>query len=236
MKLELSGLRLARPDFSLEVDLALEGNVLGLFGPSGSGKTTLLNLIAGLTPPDAGRIALDGIALTDGATRLHRPPRARGIGYVPQDLALFPHVSVRDNLLYGAGETPRHGSGVTLDTVVDVLEMVPLLTRRVPDLSGGEKQRVALGRALMARPKLLLLDEPLTGLDRALRERALDLLARIDREFHIPMIVVSHVPEEMVRLDPWLVVLENGRVTRTGAARRLFEETLEPRLRLRPTP
>jgi molybdate transport system ATP-binding protein len=197
---------LALPGFHLVIDAAFDSPVTGIWGPSGAGKTTILELIAGLRHPAAGRITFDGQVLSDVAAGWALAPRRRRIGYVPQDLALFPHLSVEANLAYGR----RFPAGLEPGPVVDLLEIRSLLSRRVPDLSGGEKQRVALGRALLAAPRLLLLDEPLASLDRALRAKILPALRRIRDELHIPIIYVSHEPFELEALCDEIICIENG--------------------------
>lgn len=234
MILELSQLAWSSGNFDLKVDARAEGTVIGLFGPSGSGKTSLLDLIAGLRRPAAGAIRLDGTTLTDLAAGVDLPARKRGIGYVPQDLALFPHLTTRRNVLYGVIGKPIEHPTLTLQHVMQVLELKPLQQRAITTLSGGEQRRVALARALMSRPRLLLLDEPLSGLDDALKDKTLDLLKRVREEFNVPMIYVSHAPEEVTALCDRLIVLEAGRVLRAGTPAELFEEAVEPRLKLRP--
>jgi molybdate transport system ATP-binding protein len=189
-------------EFSIEVTLELHARTTALTGPSGAGKTTLLELIAGLRKPRSGRISVHERVLTDGEVFV--PPRDRRIGYVPQDDALFPHLSVRQNVLYGARADN--------DDVIEVLELAPLLDRGVQRLSGGERKRVALARALFTRPDLLLLDEPLAGIDPALRERVLTYLVRVRDEFAVPTIYVTHHIEEARRLCEEVVVMERGRV------------------------
>lgn len=185
MKLALRGLRLPLPHFTLEADVELKGRVAGLFGASGAGKTSLLELIVGLRWPTEGSVHLEGRLLADAEARRFVPPEGRRIGYVPQDGALFPHLSVKQNLLYGA----RNGNGAgRLGEIAAVLEIAPLLDRAIAGLSGGERQRVALGRALLAAPELLLLDEPFAGVDRPLRGRILPVLARIRDELKVPML------------------------------------------------
>jgi len=220
VRLELAGIRLPLQPFTLEVEATLAAAASGICGPSGAGKTSLLELIAGLRRPAAGRVTLDGEVLTDIRTDKARgvflPARHRRIGYVPQDGALFPHLSVRGNLLYGR----RHGE--MPDAVVEVLGLGPLLERGIRQLSGGERRRVALGRALAAGPRLLLLDEPLSGLDGALRERVLGHLRMVRDELGVPMLYVSHDLNELAALCTELLVIERGRVVAHGPAAELL--------------
>jgi molybdate transport system ATP-binding protein len=214
MQLLLQNISLPLAEFVLEVNLELSCQVTAIFGASGAGKTSLLDLIAGLRRPASALIQLDGRALTDTARGLALPPRRRGIGYVPQDLALFPHLSVRQNLLYGCKAAPRDGSLFSFEHVAAVLEIQPLAGRSVTALSGGEKQRVALARALLTSPKLLLLDEPLASLDGALKARIIPYLARVRNEFRVPMLYVSHDRQEVQALCDEVVELERGKVLR----------------------
>jgi molybdate transport system ATP-binding protein len=212
MKLLLKNISLPLEDFVLEINVELSSQVTAIFGPSGAGKTSLLDLIAGLRRPQSALIQLEDRVLTDTACGLVLPPRARGIGYVPQDLALFPHFSVRKNLLYGRKEAAAGGSLFSYEHVAAVLEIEPLACRSVAELSGGEKQRVALARALLASPKLLLLDEPLASLDAALKTKIMGYLARVRDEFHVPMLYVSHDRREIQALCDEVVELERGQV------------------------
>lgn len=220
--------------FTLEVELASRARAIGVFGASGAGKTSFLEALAGWRRPASGYVRVEGRELFDRSRELDVPPRARGIGYVPQDLALFPHLTVRRNILYGVIGKPKEHPTVTLQHVVQVLELKSLQQRPITTLSGGEQRRVALARALLSRPRLLLLDEPLSGLDDALKEKTLELLQRVRAEFGVPMIFVSHAPEEIRALCDRVIVMEGGRVLREGAPAELFEGSVEPRLRLRP--
>jgi len=205
-----------RGDFVLDAAFAVdEPGVTALFGPSGAGKSTLVHAIAGLLRPDAGHVRLDGESLFDGATGRFVPARRRAIGYVFQDGRLFPHLNVRDNLLFGARRTRRRGA-IDLDGVVELLALAPLLARRPRALSGGERQRVALGRALLAAPRLLLLDEPLSALDAGLKAEILPFLAAVRDEARVPMVYVSHAIEEVSRLADTLVLMEAGGVRAAG--------------------
>ncbi|HKW28132.1 MAG TPA: molybdenum ABC transporter ATP-binding protein [Verrucomicrobiae bacterium] len=221
MSLLLKNISLPLAGFTLEVDIEARNRVTAVFGPSGAGKTSLLDLIAGLRTAHSAFIQLDQTVLADTAKNVFVPTRRRGIGYVPQDLALFPHLSVRQNLLYG--QHPRAtGPWFTLEHVAEVLEIQPLVARSVTELSGGEKQRVALARALLASPRLLLLDEPLASLDVALKEKIIPYLARVRDEFRIPMLCVTHDRFEALTLADELVVLVHGKVMQTGPVADVF--------------
>lgn len=233
MTLALSLLRLPLGAFTLELDAALTGRVTAIFGASGAGKTSLLELIAGLRRPAAGAIRLDDIPLTDVAAGTFVRPEHRAIGYVPQEGALFPHLSVRKNLLYGSASSRPRPAALTLDHVAAVLEITPLLDREIASLSGGEKQRVALGRALLAAPGLLLLDEPLAGLDAPLRARLLPYLVRVRDEFAIPMLYVTHSPDEVMALCDDVLVLTAGRLTARGRPAELYQPSSHPRYEFR---
>jgi len=203
---------LVQGSFALRVAARVTARTAALFGPSGAGKTTILDAIAGLRVPRSGRIAVDERVLFSSAERVNLPPRERRIGYVTQDVALFPHMNVRSNLMYG-----RHpGSSPDLSRVLQMLEIEPLVNRRVGQLSGGERQRVALGRALMSGPSLLLLDEPLAAVDVALRRRILPYLERIRDELHVPIVYVSHDPDEVRRLADHVLLIDRGRVVAAG--------------------
>jgi molybdate transport system ATP-binding protein len=195
--------------FTLEIHERLAGRVTALFGPSGAGKTTILDAIAGLRRPTAGSIAIDSRLLFDTAAGLDLPPHRRHVGYVAQDVALFPHMTVRQNVLYGR----RDGQKLALETVAAMLEIADLLDRRVPQLSGGERQRVAVARALMSAPQVLLFDEPLAAVDVERRRRIWPYLERVRDELAVPIVYVTHDPVEVDRLADHVVHIENGRVT-----------------------
>jgi molybdate transport system ATP-binding protein len=185
---------------------------LALFGPSGSGKTSVLEAIAGIRAPQAGRIAIDARVLLDTDAGIDVPARRRGVGYVPQDALLFPHLDVRRNVLYA---TPDG----TLDAdaaLVDLLDLGPLLDRDVASLSGGERQRVALARALCAKPSVLLLDEPLAAVDLGRRRAIVSALTRIRDELAVPLVYVTHAPDEAAAIADHALVLEQGHVVATG--------------------
>lgn len=202
--------------FSVDVAFASEGRVTGLFGPSGSGKTSLVSMIAGLMTPDRGVISVDGEALDDTTRRFHVAVHRRRIGYVFQDARLFPHLDVRRNLDYG-----RRMNRLTRDVAQEkrlgeMLNIGHLLDRRPGQLSGGERQRVALGRALLAQPRLLLLDEPLGSLDEDRKAEILPYLMLLRDEAGVPMVYVSHDPDELRQLASHIVMLKRGRVAAFG--------------------
>ena len=207
-------LRLALDRFSLDVDFTSSARSIGIFGPSGAGKTSLLECVGGLRRAQAGRIEVAGRVLFDAATGVDVPLSERGVGYVPQDGLLFPHWTVEQNLR--AAALGRGVSQDSLATAIRVLELGDLLTRDVSTCSGGERQRVALGRALASSPDLLLLDEPLGALDRPLRRRILPYLVRAATEFALPMLFVSHDPTEVQAVCDEVVVIEQGRVVAQG--------------------
>ena len=216
MKLQLNTLRLALPQFTLSVDVELTQVCTAIYGPSGAGKTSLLDVIAGLRQPQSARIALAGTVLTDTNASIALPVRERGIGYLPQDLALFPHLSVRENVEFGATRSVTNGSRVDHARVLEVLEIEALLQRSIADLSGGERQRVALARALMSSPRLLLLDEPLASLDTALKQRIIPYLVRLRDEFQIPTLYVTHDADEVRALCGDVLVLNRGAIIARG--------------------
>ena len=183
-------------EFTLIVSDAAEVEVLGLFGPSGSGKTSLLEAIAGIRRPDAGEIRIGNRILFSSSKRIDVPARERHIGYVPQDALLFPNLDVTGNINYGK-RGPDAQDEEQFVALAAILDLQALLDRRVQMLSGGEKQRVAIARALMTRPSILLLDEPLAGVDRERREVILPYILRIRRELHVPLIYVTHDETEL---------------------------------------
>ncbi|MBO1075893.1 molybdenum ABC transporter ATP-binding protein [Roseomonas marmotae] len=210
------------PGFGLEAAFAAPTpGVTVLFGPSGCGKSTLLSAAAGLLRPQEGRVALDGDVLLDTGAGLDVPPERRRCGVVFQDARLFPHLSVESNLRYGARRAPRGAEGPGFEEVTALLGIGHLLGRRPGALSGGEKQRVALGRALLARPRLLLMDEPLAALDAARRAEVLPFLARLRDALRVPLLYVTHSLEEVDRLADTLVLMEAGRVLAAGPAEEL---------------
>ena len=209
-------LRRRQGGFALDAAFDAPAGVTAIFGPSGSGKTSIARAVAGLDRPEAGHVRLDGETLFD-AGRVDRPVHARGVGFVFQEPRLFPHMTVARNLTYGATR------GADPAAVADLMDIAPLLPRRPAGLSGGEAARVALGRALLRNPRLLILDEPLAALDAARREAILPYLERL-RAAGTPMLYISHAIEEVARLATTLVLLRDGRVEATGPLARLLSD------------
>ncbi|MET3660778.1 molybdenum ABC transporter ATP-binding protein [Aquamicrobium ahrensii] len=203
-------------DFRIEASFTGSGRLTALFGPSGSGKSSLINLIAGLIRPDQGRIEVDGKVLVDTKAGVFLPRHKRRIGMVFQDARLFPHMNVRSNLLYGRWFTPPAERYLDMDAIVDLLGIGALLERKPALLSGGEKQRVAIGRALLSSPRLLLMDEPLASLDEARKAEILPYIERLRDQMKIPIVYVSHSVAEVARLASDVVVLAQGKVTASG--------------------
>ena len=203
---------LRQGEFTVTFTVSAEARALALFGPSGSGKTSALEAVAGLRTPQHGRIAVDGHVLFDSAQHVNVPVRRRRIGYVPQDILLFPHLNVRENVTYGL----REGSRPDLRTLVHMLELSTFMDRRVASLSGGERQRVAMARALYSGPDVLLLDEPLAAVDLPRRRRIVDALIGIRDELSVPLIYVTHLPEEALTVADWAVLVDNGRIAASG--------------------
>lgn len=205
--------------FTLDAAFAFGGTpgVTALFGPSGAGKSTIINAIAGLLRPDEGRIALNGETLLDTARGLNVTARMRRIGIVFQDTRLFPHLDVKKNLLYGWTRASDKADASRIDGVIALLGLESFLARRPRSLSGGERSRVALGRALLMNPRALLLDEPLASLDAARKAEILPFLERLVRETKIPMLYVSHSLDEVARLADRMIVLDSGRVLAEGS-------------------
>ena len=227
-------LAVERPGFRVEARVALPlAGVTAIIGRSGSGKSTLLLGVAGLLKPSRGHLRLNGATLYDAAQGIDLPPERRALGVVFQEGRLFPHLSVRHNLLYGARRAAaRRGAtdaGPRFDDVVELLGVAPLLARRPHTLSGGERQRVAIGRALLAQPQALLMDEPLASLDPARRHELLGYLAELPRHFGLPIVYVTHQMDEVLRLAEQVVVMSEGRTVASGGALELLSDlSLQP--------
>ena len=217
-------LRVPCDRFEVAIQWESDERALGLFGPSGSGKSTVLEAIAGIRRGVTGRIEIGGVRWLDSGAGFVLPPERRGVGYVPQELALFPHLDVLGNVRFGERRRPAAAAVLSPARILDLLELGGLARRPVTELSGGERQRVALGRALCSGPALLLLDEPLAGLDLPLRRRILPYLLRIREELAIPTLFVSHEPAEVSLLCAEVTELRQGQVVGRGTPAELFRQ------------
>lgn len=211
-------------DFIVQTAYSSDAQVMGLFGPSGAGKSTLLNMIAGLATPDSGHLLLNDVCLFDSSRKINVPLHQRRIGMVFQDSRLFPHMTVNDNLKYGFNRLKEKDRRLSLQHIVDLLEIGHLLDNKPQQLSGGEKQRVALGRALLTSPQLLLLDEPLASLDARLKQQILPFLKRVKDEINIPMIYVSHAIDEILYLTSQVAIMEYGKILAMGAFNEIIHD------------
>ncbi len=214
-------------EFSLDVDFSAAPGFTILFGPSGSGKTTLLDCVAGLATPDAGRIAVGERVLFDANTRMDVPVAKRGVGYVLQDLALFPHLTVEQNTEYGLAHLPRPARKQRAAAMLQEFRIDHLRQQRPAEISGGERQRVALARALVTDPCVLLLDEPLAALDAATKAKILDDLRRWNQAHRIPILYVTHSREEVIALGERVIVMDQGRIVAQGTPHEVLSAPLQ---------
>lgn len=214
------------PGFNLDTGFVVRGERVGLFGASGSGKSTVVSLVAGLQAPDTGVITLDGETLFDQAKGVNLPPEKRRIGVVFQQPHLFPHRNVKENLLYGYKRCPTGERKIDVNGLLAILQLAPLLTRQVHRLSGGEQQRVAIGRAVLSNPRLLLLDESLSALDENLKWQIVDYLRSVCAAFAIPYLFISHSPREMGLMTDTVWRCVGGRVNGPISSAQLVREEL----------
>ena len=198
-------------DFTLEIQFTIPAGITILFGASGSGKSTLLNCIAGLERPEAGRILIGGRVVFDAASRINVPVARRGAGYLFQNLALFPHMSIQGNIAYGLDRMARAARAQRVSTIAESFRIGHMLERKPHELSGGERQRAALARSLVLEPAILLLDEPLSALDQVVKSAIIDDLREWNAAHQIPIIYVTHSPEEAYALGARMIVIEHGR-------------------------
>src|SRR5262245_31386447 len=219
MKLTIDHLSYAADKLLMQIDLQLDGRIAGIFGTSGAGKTTLLELVAGFRKPQQGKIQFEDRLLIDVSRSIFLPAYQRNIGYVPQDLALFPHLSVKGNLRYGL----NRNENLSFDELVKTLGLESLLNRNIDLLSGGEKQRVAFARAVLASPDLLLMDEPLSNLNEELKSKVREIILWIRDELRIPIIYVSHDADDIVSLCDTVTILKEGKNVLSGKPGDLFE-------------
>ncbi|MBN9380681.1 MAG: ATP-binding cassette domain-containing protein [Chitinophagaceae bacterium] len=212
----------------LKLDVAFElgkGELLTLYGPSGAGKTTILRILSGLTDVISGQIIIDGETWLDTKQKINLPPQNRSVGFVFQDFALFPHLSVKGNLRYAL---PKGDDMKLMDELIQLMELGPLQDVRPAFLSGGQQQRVALARAILRKPRLLLLDEPLSALDDDMRHRLQDFIERIRHRFELTTVLVSHHMPEILRLSDKIIWLDKGKIKREGTPAALFSNSKTP--------
>jgi molybdate transport system ATP-binding protein len=209
--------------FSLEIEFSSGAGVTVLFGPSGSGKTMVLDCIAGFVRPDGGRILVDDAILFDGAARVHLSPQARNCGYVFQKYALFPHMSLRENLAFAAERRPRLERHRRVNEMLERFRLTETAGRRPHEVSGGQRQRCSIARALIGGPKLLLLDEPAQGLDAPLRAELYDTLRQVRGDFQTPVLLVTHDLDECFELGEEMIVLREGRIVQSGTPREILD-------------
>ena len=217
MKLHLDGIHLRLGDASFTFNAEIESPITGIFGLSGAGKSTLMRVIAGLESPDKGRLVFNDRVFCDAGSKQFLPPNKRRVGLVFQEHNLFPHLSVEKNLRYSAPYLKGRRVRIDFDTVVELLELRPLLQKMPVLLSGGERQRVAIGRALLSQPELLLMDEPFSNLDRDRRGRVTSYLLEIAERFDIPMLIISHDLEDILKLTRSFIIVEDKTVRATGS-------------------
>lgn len=225
MNLSLS-VRKKYGSFTLAADIAVSGDRLGVFGPSGSGKSTLVAMLAGLVTPDSGEIILDGETLYSYDKGVNHPPGKRHIAMVFQQHELFPHLNARENLLYGYKRCAHAHRRIDFDHLAGVLQIAHLLDHNIDGLSGGEKQRIAIGRAVLTNPRLLLMDEPLSALDDSLRFQIIPYLKSVSEQFSIPYLFISHSLIEMRLMADTVLVFENGIMTEQTSCEQLARKRM----------
>jgi molybdate transport system ATP-binding protein len=210
--------------FSLDLEFRAAAGVTALFGPSGSGKTLTLDSIAGFMRPDEGRVILDDDILFDGATRVNLPPQARNCGYVFQSYALFPHMTLRENLVFAAERRPRLERHRRVNEMLERFRLVDVAGRRPHEVSGGQRQRCSIARALIGAPRMLLLDEPTQGLDAPLRAEFYEVLRSVRADFKTPVLLVSHDLDECFELGEEMLILRDGRIAQSGTPAQILEQ------------
>ncbi len=217
-------LRKAFASFSLDVEFQVGDRVTVLFGPSGSGKTLILESIAGFVRPDEGRIMLDDDILFDGATGVHLTPQARNCGYVFQKYALFPHMTLRENLAFAAERRPRLERHRRVNDIIEKFRLTDSASRKPNEVSGGQRQRCSIARAIIGAPRVLLLDEPTQGLDAVLRAEFYEIIRQVRTEFKTPVVLVSHDLEECFELGEEMIVMREGRIVQSGPPRKILDQ------------
>lgn len=230
MELNIDHISCTLGENSFSYHACLNDSITAVFGLSGSGKTTLLNLICGTLRPHTGRLVFNDRVFFDAHKRINLPENKRNVGVVFQENALFPHLSVKQNLLYSRPYIKKRRQRTAFDTVVELLDLAPLLARRPAQLSGGERQRAAIGRTLLAQPELLLMDEPFSNLDKKRRAQIISYLLKINQLFDIPLLIVSHDLEDILRLSRSFLIVDQGRVAASGSYPDIADSGLVPDL------
>jgi molybdate transport system ATP-binding protein len=229
-RVKMERLRRDSPPFLLDISIEVPPGISILFGPSGAGKSTVLDCIAGLTRPDTGRIAAGEKVLFDSFAGINCPPQARRIAYVFQSLALFPHLNAEENVAYGLDGLPHRERSARVEEILEAFRVDKLRARKPPEISGGERQRIALARSLVTRPRVLLLDEPLTGLDAELKAAIVDDLRAWNAARRIPILYVTHTREEVDALGEHVIAMDHGRVVSEGTPIEVLEAPRRKRL------
>ena len=230
MSLSLENITYQYAEKSFQYSMEISDGIVGVFGLSGSGKTTLMNLISGIIKPTNGRMVCNNRVFFDKQKKINVPTNKRNIGVVFQENFLFPHLTVSQNLRYSAPYQKHKKQIITLDAVVHLLDIEDLLLKKPNQLSGGERQRVAIGRTLMSQPELLLLDEPFSNLDRNRRKQIISYLLKINHRFSIPLLIISHDLEDILKLTRTLLIIKNGKVQALGNYLDIIEGALAPDL------
>lgn len=220
----------ASPPFLLDIEVEVPPGITILFGPSGAGKSTLLDCIAGLTRPDTGRIAMNGELLFDSAKNINARPQHRQVSYVFQSLALFPHMTAEANVAYGLPDLPEHERRARVSEILQMFRVEKLRARKPREISGGEQQRIALARSLVTLPRVLLLDEPLTGMDAELKASIIDDLRAWNAAQQIPILYVTHSREEVDALGERVIALVHGKIVSEGTPREVLDAPRRKRL------
>jgi len=229
-RVKMERLRRDSPPFLLDISIEVPPGISILFGPSGAGKSTVLDCIAGLTRPDTGRIAAGEKVLFDSFAGINCPPQARRVAYVFQSLALFPHLNAEENVAYGLDGLPHRERSARVEEILEAFRVDKLRARKPPEISGGERQRIALARSLVTRPRVLLLDEPLTGLDAELKAAIVDDLRAWNAARRIPILYVTHTREEVDALGEHVIAMDHGRVVSEGTPIEVLEAPRRKRL------
>ena len=230
MKLQLKNIYHDLGDIDFFYNANITSSITGIYGPSGSGKSTLLSIICGIETPDKGLIEFNNLQLLNSETKINVPIHKRNIGVVFQDNYLFPHLNVKQNLLYSQAYNKEKDKYISLEKVIDLLQIEHLLNNKPSKLSGGEKQRVAIGRTLLSQPRLLLFDEPFSNLDRQKRKEIISYLLKINNQFNIPLLIVSHDLEDILRLTNNLLVIDKRKIVASGNYVEIAESGLAPNI------